>query len=103
MNWRAWGDDAFQTARKEDKPVLLSIGYTCHWCHVMERSLEDEEIATYINQNYIAIKVDREERPDVDDIYVSRPIAYRTRRLADDHCTHAKPRSFFWWHLFPRA
>ena len=73
VNWRAWGDDAFQTARKEDKPVLLSIGYsTCHWCHVMEReSFEDEEIATYINQNYIAIKVDREERPDVDDIYMS--------------------------------
>ena len=73
VNWRAWGDEAFEVAILEDKPVLLSIGYsTCHWCHVMEReSFEDEEIATYINQNFIAIKVDREERPDIDDIYMS--------------------------------
>ncbi len=73
VNWQAWGDEAFEQAQKDDKPVLLSIGYsTCHWCHVMEReSFEDIEIATYINQNFIAIKVDREERPDVDDIYMS--------------------------------
>jgi uncharacterized protein len=72
VDWSPWGDEAFKRAKQEDKPVLLSIGYsTCHWCHVMEReSFEDEEIAAYINANFIAIKVDREERPDVDDIYM---------------------------------
>ncbi len=72
VDWSPWGDEAFDRAKHEDKPVLLSIGYsTCHWCHVMEReSFEDEEIAQYINANFIAIKVDREERPDVDDIYM---------------------------------
>ena len=73
VNWYPWGDEAFERAEKEDKLVLLSVGYsTCHWCHVMEReSFEDEEIAAYINENYVAIKVDREERPDVDKIYMS--------------------------------
>ena len=72
VNWYPWGDDAFARAKREGKPVLLSVGYsTCHWCHVMEReSFEDEEIARYINESYVAIKVDREERPDVDDIYM---------------------------------
>ncbi|MFW6086138.1 MAG: thioredoxin domain-containing protein [Myxococcota bacterium] len=72
VSWYPWGDDAFERARRENKPVLLSIGYsTCHWCHVMEReSFEDVEIARYINENYVPIKVDREERPDVDDIYM---------------------------------
>ncbi len=72
VNWYPWGPEAFERARREGKPVFVSIGYsTCHWCHVMEReSFEDEQIAAYINQNYIAIKVDREERPDVDDIYM---------------------------------
>ncbi|MCP4370374.1 MAG: thioredoxin domain-containing protein [Deltaproteobacteria bacterium] len=73
VNWYPWGDEAFEKAQKEGLPVLLSIGYsTCHWCHVMEEeSFEDVEIATFINQNYIAIKVDREERPDIDAIYMS--------------------------------
>jgi uncharacterized protein YyaL (SSP411 family) len=73
VNWHPWGDEAFELARELDRPVLLSIGYsTCHWCHVMEReSFEDEEIAEFINRNYIAIKVDREERPDVDSIYMT--------------------------------
>jgi hypothetical protein len=73
VNWYPWGDEAFERAGREGKPVLLSIGYsTCHWCHVMEReSFEDEEVAAFINQNYVAIKVDREERPDVDDVYMS--------------------------------
>jgi uncharacterized protein len=73
VNWYPWGDEAFETARKKGLPILLSIGYsTCHWCHVMEEeSFEDIEIATYINENYIAIKVDREERPDIDAIYMS--------------------------------
>jgi hypothetical protein len=72
VNWYAWGEEAFARARRESKPILLSVGYsTCHWCHVMEReSFEDEEIARYLNQHFIAIKVDREERPDVDDIYM---------------------------------
>ncbi len=72
VEWFPWGEEAFEVAMKEDKPILLSIGYsTCHWCHVMEReSFEDQEIATYINQHYVAIKVDREERPDLDDVYM---------------------------------
>ncbi len=72
VSWYPWGEEAFERARREGKPVLLSIGYsTCHWCHVMEReSFEDLEIATYLNQNYIAIKVDREERPDLDGVYM---------------------------------
>jgi len=73
VDWRPWGDEAFETARKLGRPVLLSVGYsTCHWCHVMEReSFEDLEIATYINAHYVAIKVDREELPDVDAVYMS--------------------------------
>ncbi len=73
VDWFPWGDEAFAAARRLGRPVLLSIGYsTCHWCHVMEEeSFEDEEIAGYLNANYVAIKVDREERPDVDAIYMS--------------------------------
>jgi uncharacterized protein YyaL (SSP411 family) len=73
VDWFPWGDEAFDTARRLGRPVLLSIGYaTCHWCHVMEEeSFEDEEIARTINESYVAIKVDREERPDVDAIYMS--------------------------------
>ena len=73
VNWYPWGDEAFETARRLGRPIFLSVGYsTCHWCHVMEEeSFEDEEIARYMNDNYIAVKVDREERPDVDAIYLS--------------------------------
>jgi len=73
VNWYPWGDEAFAEAKRLGRPVLLSIGYsTCHWCHVMEEeSFEDEEIAAYLNANYIPIKVDREERPDVDAVYMS--------------------------------
>ncbi len=73
VNWYPWGDEAFKNAKEKGLPVLLSVGYsTCHWCHVMEEeSFEDIEIATYLNKNYIAIKVDREEQPDVDAIYMS--------------------------------
>lgn len=72
VNWYPWGDEAFEAAKKMNRPVLLSVGYsTCHWCHVMEEeSFEDEEIARYLNENYVAIKVDREERPDVDGVYM---------------------------------
>jgi uncharacterized protein YyaL (SSP411 family) len=73
VNWFPWGDEAFKKAMAEDKPIFLSIGYsTCHWCHVMEKeSFEDTETATLINDAFIAIKVDREERPDIDGIYMS--------------------------------
>src|SRR6201989_2136028 len=68
-----WCDEAFARARAEDKPIFLSIGYsTCHWCHVMEReSFENEGVAAYLNQEFVSIKVDREERPDIDRIYMS--------------------------------
>ncbi len=73
VDWYAWGEEAFERARQEDKPVLLSIGYSaCHWCHVMEHeSFENEEIAKLMNDNFINIKVDREERPDLDQIYMN--------------------------------
>jgi uncharacterized protein YyaL (SSP411 family) len=73
VNWYAWNEEAFEKAKKEDKPVFLSIGYaTCHWCHVMaHESFEDEEVAQVLNTYFIAIKVDREERPDIDKIYMS--------------------------------
>ncbi len=73
VNWYPWGDEAFAVARQLHRPVLLSVGYsTCHWCHVMEEeSFEDEEIARFLNEHYVIIKVDREERPDVDAIYMS--------------------------------
>jgi len=72
VDWFAWGDEAFEKARKEEKPIFLSIGYsTCHWCHVMEReSFENDSIAKLLNENFVSIKVDREERPDVDKIYM---------------------------------
>lgn len=73
VDWYPWGDEAFAKAREEDKPVLVSIGYaSCHWCHVMEReSFEDQQIADKMNESLVAIKVDREERPDIDAIYMS--------------------------------
>ena len=72
VEWYPWGEEAFETAHQEDRPIFLSIGYsTCHWCHVMEReSFEDEEVAAVLNDGFIPIKVDREERPDVDSIYM---------------------------------
>lgn len=73
VDWYPWGDEAFEKARKEQKPILLSIGYsTCHWCHVMEHeSFEDEEVAKLMNDTFVSIKVDREERPDIDNIYMT--------------------------------
>ena len=73
VSWYPWGEDAFSKATEDDKPIFLSIGYsTCHWCHVMaHESFEDEEVADYMNRYFIAIKVDKEERPDVDSIYMS--------------------------------
>jgi uncharacterized protein YyaL (SSP411 family) len=73
VDWFAWGEEAFAKARAENKPVFVSIGYsTCHWCHVMEReSFEDERVGKYLNEHFVSIKVDREERPDVDKIYMT--------------------------------
>ena len=73
VRWRPWGPEALAAARKENKPILLSVGYSsCHWCHVMEReSFLDKEIAGVLNENFICIKVDREERPDIDTIYMT--------------------------------
>ena len=73
VDWYPWGEEAFEAARMQDKPIFLSVGYSaCHWCHVMEReSFEDEGIAELLNRHFISVKVDREERPDVDQIYMS--------------------------------
>ena len=73
VDWYPWSEEAFSKAEKEDKPIFLSIGYSsCHWCQVMEReSFEDEEVAQLMNQHFVAVKVDREERPDIDNIYMT--------------------------------
>ena len=73
VDWYPWGKDAFEKARKENKPIFLSIGYsTCHWCHVMEHeSFSDEEVAALLNKYFVSIKVDREERPDIDQVYMA--------------------------------
>jgi len=73
VDWHPWGPEAFELARKEDKPIFLSVGYsTCYWCHVMERqSFENETVAAEMNRLLVNIKVDREERPDVDQLYMT--------------------------------
>jgi hypothetical protein len=71
VDWYPWGDEALERARREDKPILLSVGYSaCHWCHVMaHESFENPEIAKLMNEHYVNIKLDREERPDLDQLY----------------------------------
>lgn len=78
VDWYEWGPEALERAREEDKPIFLSIGYSaCHWCHVMEReSFENDEIAAFMNEHFVCIKVDREERPDLDDIYMAATQAF---------------------------
>src|SRR5215208_4776317 len=73
VDWYPWGEEAIERARRDDRPIFLSIGYSaCHWCHVMEHeSFESEAIARVLNENFVAIKVDREERPDLDQIYMN--------------------------------
>jgi uncharacterized protein YyaL (SSP411 family) len=73
VDWRPWGAEALALAKSEDKPIFLSIGYSaCHWCHVMAReSFEDAEVAAVMNEHFVCIKVDREERPDVDEVYMA--------------------------------
>jgi uncharacterized protein YyaL (SSP411 family) len=77
VDWYPWGEAALRRAREENRPILLSIGYSaCHWCHVMEReSFEDEGIAALMNQHFVCIKADREERPDLDEIYMAATLA----------------------------
>ena len=91
VDWYPWGDEAFARARAEDKPILLSVGYAaCHWCHVMEHeSFEDEETARLMNERFVCVKVDREERPDVDGLYMDAVVGDdRPGRLADDGLPH---------------
>ena len=73
VDWYPWCEEAFRKAEEQNKPIFLSIGYsTCHWCHEMaHESFEDEEVAEILNQGYVSIKVDREERPDIDSVYMS--------------------------------
>lgn len=78
VDWYPWGPEAFEKARKENKPIFLSVGYSsCYWCHVMERqTFSNQKVADYMNQHFVCVKVDREERPDVDDIYMTSLIVY---------------------------
>ena len=103
VNWFPWGNEALNQAKKENKPILVSIGYSaCHWCHVMEReSFEDEETASLMNEHFINIKIDREERPDLDHIYMDAVQAMTGSGgwplnvfLTPD----ARP--FLWWNIF---
>ncbi|HPW27715.1 MAG TPA: DUF255 domain-containing protein, partial [Tenuifilaceae bacterium] len=73
VSWYPWGNEAFEVAKRENKLVVISIGYSsCHWCHIMEKeSFTDEQVARLMNEKYVSIKVDREERPDIDHIYMS--------------------------------
>src|SRR5438094_7573655 len=77
VDWYPWGEEALARAREEDKPILLSIGYAaCHWCHVMEHeSFEDEQTAALMNEHFVSVKVDREERPDLDSVYMDAVVA----------------------------
>ena len=102
VDWFAWGEEAFAKARRENKPIFLSIGYsTCHWCHVMEHeSFESAAIAAFLSEHFISIKVDREERPDVDQVYMAFVQATTgQRRLAHERLAHAGVAPFLRRHL----
>ena len=104
VHWWPWGAEALAEARAEDKPILLSIGYAaCHWCHVMaHESFEDPAIAALMNELFVNIKVDREERPDIDhDLHERAPGDGRARRLAADDVPDAGRRAVLGRHLFP--
>src|ERR1051325_5701393 len=77
VDWYAWGEEALARARAEERPILLSIGYSaCHWCHMMEReSFEDAETTALMNEHFVCVKVDREERPDLDAVYMDAVVA----------------------------
>ena len=102
VDWYPWGKEAFEKAKRENKPIFLSIGYSsCHWCHVMAKeSLEDRKVAKFLNQNFVSIKVDREERPDVDEIYMKAVVAMTgSGGSADERILDALPRTFLRWDL----
>ena len=104
VDWYPWGEEAFAAARAADRPVFLSIGYsTCHWCHVMaHESFEDAEVAALMNEAFVYIKVDREERPDIDQVYMTVVSdADRQRRLAADDHHDPGPRAVLRRHLPP--
>ena len=106
MDWYPWGEEALAKARAEDKPILLSIGYAaCHWCHVMAHEIfENEEIARLMNELFVSIKVDREERPDLDAIYMEAVQAMTgSRRLADDRLPDTRRRALLRRHILPAA
>ena len=106
VDWYAWGPEAFAAAKAQNKPIFLSIGYsTCHWCHVMEReSFEDQQVAAYLNRHFIAIKVDRERRPEVDEVYMTAVVLLTGRGgwpMSSFLTANGKP--FFGGTYYPRA
>jgi len=104
IHWHEWGPETVRKARSENKPILLDIGAVwCHWCHVMDReSYDDPEIAAIINEHFIAIKVDRDERPDVDSRYQSAvQIHQRPGRMAPYRLPYAGRQTVLWRHLLP--
>ena len=106
VDWYPWGEEAFQKAKELDKPVFLSIGYTtCHWCHVMEHeSFENDEVADLMNDAFVCIKVDREERPDIDNVYmeVTQMMNNRGGWPMTVIMTPEK-KTFLFWDLFPQT
>ena len=104
VDWFPWSDEAFEKARRENKPIFLSVGYsTCYWCHVMERqSFEVPAVAAVMNELFVNIKVDREERPDVDQLYMMAiQLISPTGWLADERLAHAGPQAVLRRHLLP--
>ena len=102
VHWQPWGPEAFAEAERRGVPVIVSIGYSsCHWCHVMEHeSFEDDYIAGLMNRHYVCIKVDREERPDVDHIYMEAVQMITGRgRLAAQRFLLCRQAAFLWRHL----
>ena len=106
VDWYPWGDEAFARARDEDKPLLISIGYAaCHWCHVMEHeSFEDASVAALMNEHFVCVKVDREERPDVDAIYMDAVQAMTGQGgWPLERVRHARGQPVLGRHLLPAA
>lgn len=104
VDWHPWSEEAFALAREKDRPLFVSIGYaTCHWCHVMEQeSFEDQEVAQALNRSFISIKVDREERPDIDTIYMNACQLISGRGgMALDRGHDSGQQAFFRCHLHP--
>jgi len=99
VHWYPWGEEALKKAREENKMLLISIGYAaCHWCHVMEHeSFEDAAVARYMNEHFVSIKVDREERPDIDQVYMNA-----VQLALELHCP-SRWTAHLWRHLFPKG